>query len=83
VGFLPEGWIERLGLRRIGARPALGALHYAFQWRRGDARSLLPALREQVEGSIILGLAPSLAAWVRPQSKGSGPCRDGLSAAPG
>lgn len=62
VGFLPEGWIERLGLRRIGARSALGALHYAFQWRRGDTRSLLPALREQVEGSIDFGLAPSLAA---------------------
>jgi len=51
VGFLPQGWARSVagsGLVELSDEPPLAALHYAFQWRRGDARSMIPAMRELV-----------------------------------
>ena len=61
VGFLPEGWIDGLGLYRLPAQPELGALQYAFQWRRGDARSLLPTMQGLVSAVLDFSLLPCLA----------------------
>ena len=61
VGFLPEGWIEGLGLRRLDAEPDLGALQYAFQWRRGDARSLVPVMQGLVGSVLDFSLLPCIA----------------------
>lgn len=61
VGFLPEGWIEGLGLRRLDAEPDLGALQYAFQWRRGDARSLVPIMQGLVGSVLDFSLLPCIA----------------------
>jgi len=61
VGFLPEGWIEGLGLRRLAAEPELGPLQYAFQWRRGDARSLVPVMQGLVDSVLDFSLLPCMA----------------------
>lgn len=66
VGFLPEGWIDGLGLCRLPAQPELGALQYAFQWRRGDARSLLPAMQGLVSEVLDFSLLPCLAGSASP-----------------
>jgi|SRR5450830_16733 len=66
VGFLPEGWIDGLGLRRLRAEPELGALQYAFQWRRGDARSLVPTLQGLVSAVIDFSLLPCIAGQSQP-----------------
>ena len=66
VGFLPEGWIEGLGLLRLQAQPELAALQYAFQWRRGDARSLVPAMQGLVSAVIDFSLLPCIAGQARP-----------------
>jgi len=66
VGFLPEGWIDGLGLKRLQAEPELGALQYAFQWRRGDARSLMPAMQGLVSSVIDFSLLPCIAGQSRP-----------------
>jgi DNA-binding transcriptional LysR family regulator len=56
VGFLPAHWVEALQLRAVGGRTPLAPLHYAFQWRRGDARALIAAMqplaRARVDFSI-------------------------------
>lgn len=61
VGFLPEGWISGLGLRHLPAESALGALQYAFQWRRGDSRSLVPVMQGLVSSVIDFSLLPCIA----------------------
>lgn len=61
VGFLPEGWIDGLGLCRLEVEPELGALQYAFQWRRGDARSLVPVMQGMVSSVLDFSLLPCLA----------------------
>jgi DNA-binding transcriptional LysR family regulator len=66
VGFLPEGWIDGLGLCRLPAQPELGALQYAFQWRRGDARSLLPTMQGLVSAVLDFSLLPCLAGSASP-----------------
>ncbi|MDQ7989451.1 MAG: LysR family transcriptional regulator [Candidatus Dactylopiibacterium sp.] len=60
VGFLPAGWIDGTDpdLCALEATPALGALPYTFQWRRGDARAWIPALREAVAACIDFSLPP-------------------------
>lgn len=47
IGFLPSEWgASQSGgtLVALTSRPALSSLHYAFQWRRGDMRALIPAM---------------------------------------
>ena len=61
VGFLPEGWIDGLGLCRLEVEPELGTLQYAFQWRRGDARSLVPVMQGMVSSVLDFSLLPCLA----------------------
>ncbi len=64
VGFLPTGWIAALGLRAIGgttARTALAPLHYAFQWRRGDARALIPAMQRLAQAQVDFTVMPGWA----------------------
>lgn len=45
VGFLPTGWSRWLGLVEVGARFPLRSLRYAFQWKHGDTRALILAMR--------------------------------------
>lgn len=65
VGFLPEGWLDTLGLRRLPVEPELGALQYAFQWRRGDARSLVPVMQGLVSSVLDFSLLPCIAGAAR------------------
>lgn len=61
VGFLPTGWITAPGLQAIGARSrqaALAPLHYAFQWRRGDARALIPAMQRLAQAQVDFTVMP-------------------------
>ncbi|MDR6376139.1 DNA-binding transcriptional LysR family regulator [Paraburkholderia caledonica] len=47
IGFLPVDWATnrlRQELVQLESEPALAPLHYAFQWRRGDVRGLIPAM---------------------------------------
>lgn len=62
VGFLPAGWIGTLGLRAMGGRAPLAPLHYAFQWRRGDARALIPAMQRLAQAQVDFSAPPALAA---------------------
>lgn len=62
VGFLPAGWIGTLGLRAVGGRAPLAPLHYAFQWRRGDARALIPAMQRLAQAQVDFSAPPALAA---------------------
>ena len=61
VGFLPEQWLAPLGLTALGRRTPLAPLHYAIQWRRGDARALIPVMqglvREHADFALPLQLA--------------------------
>ena len=52
VGFLPADWLAALNLRALGARTPLAPLHYAFQWRRGDARALIAALQPLAQAQV-------------------------------
>lgn len=52
VGFLPAGWVSAMNLRTVGARTPLAPLHYAFQWRRGDARALIAAMQPLVQARV-------------------------------
>lgn len=61
VGFLPAGWIGTLGLRAVGGRAPLAPLHYAFQWRRGDARALIPAMQRLAQARVDFSAPPALA----------------------
>lgn len=60
VGFLPAGWVGALGLRAVGARTPLRPLHYAFQWRRGDTRALIPAMQRLARTWVDFSVAPCL-----------------------
>jgi DNA-binding transcriptional LysR family regulator len=60
VGFLPSGWVEPLGLRALGARTPLAPLQYSFQWRRGDARALIPAMQRLVQAEVNFSAPPVL-----------------------
>jgi len=62
VGFLPTAWIAPLGLRTISTRPALAPLHYAFHWRRGDARALVPAMQRLAQAHVDFAVSPGLVA---------------------
>jgi DNA-binding transcriptional LysR family regulator len=47
IGFLPADWAAaQMGtaLVRLASEPALSTLPYAFQWRRGDMRGLIPSM---------------------------------------
>ncbi|MBN3790986.1 LysR family transcriptional regulator [Burkholderia sp. Ac-20353] len=47
IGFLPADWAAtQMGaaLVRLASKPALSPLPYAFQWRRGDMRGLIPSM---------------------------------------
>jgi DNA-binding transcriptional LysR family regulator len=52
VGFLPTGWADSLKLVEVGTRSPLRPLRYAFQWRHGDTRALIPAMRRLVEEKV-------------------------------
>lgn len=52
VGFLPKGWASGMGLLEIGADTPLRPLRYAFQWRHGDTRALIAAMRGLVEDRV-------------------------------
>ena len=60
VGFLPADWVDALGLRAVGARTPLAPLHYTFQWRRGDARALIAALRPLAQARVDFQLPPQV-----------------------
>lgn len=61
VGFLPEGWAGQRGdcLQVLASDPPLAPLPYAFQWRRGDSRSLIGLMQEAVSASLDFSLAPA------------------------
>lgn len=61
VGFLPAHWVQALQLRSVGARLPLAPLHYAFQWRRGDARALIAAMQPLVQARVDFSASPLLA----------------------
>ncbi|KWN13910.1 LysR family transcriptional regulator [Burkholderia ubonensis] len=47
IGFLPADWAAAhtdAALVRLASKPALSPLPYAFQWRRGDMRGLIPSM---------------------------------------
>ena len=61
VGFLPADWVGALGLHAVGSRTPLAPLHYALQWRRGDARALIAAMQSLVQARVDFSAAPALA----------------------
>lgn len=61
VGFLPRDWIAALGLRTVGPRASLAPLRYAFQWRRGDARPLIPVMQQLAQAHVDFTVSPALA----------------------
>ena len=61
VGFLPADWVSALGLRAVGSRTPLAPLHYAFQWRRGDARALIAAMQALVQAQLNFSVSPAFA----------------------
>lgn len=61
VGFLPADWLGALGLRAVGSRTPLAPLHYAFQWRRGDARALIAAMQALVQAQVDFSASPAFA----------------------
>ncbi len=70
VGFLPTGWITALGLRAVGGahpKAALAPLHYAFQWRRGDARALIPAMQQLAQAQVDFTVMPGLVGEIQIQ----------------
>lgn len=58
VGFLPAHWVAALKLRAVGARTPLAPLHYAFQWRRGDARALIAAIQPLAQTLVDFSISP-------------------------
>lgn len=67
VGFLPAHWVEALSLRAVGAGMPLAPLHYAFQWRRGDARALIAALRPLAQARVDFSVSPVFTGVVSPR----------------
>lgn len=59
VGFLPAAWVGTPGLRALGGRTALAPLQYAFQWRRGDARALIPAMQRLAQAQVDFSVPPA------------------------
>jgi DNA-binding transcriptional LysR family regulator len=63
IGFLPESWATASSAARplqlLESRPSLAPLHYAFQWRRDDKRTMIGLMRtlvtECVDFSIAVG----------------------------
>jgi len=66
VGFLPAYWVGALNLRNVGARTPLAPLHYAFQWRRGDARALIAAMQPLAQAQVDFSVSPAFAGAVSP-----------------
>ena len=64
VGFLPEGWAQRLGLKK-GVSLPLKALQYSFQHRRGEGRVLVPAMQKLIQSTIDFTVAPCVAAYIQ------------------
>jgi len=64
VGFLPAHWVDALGLRAVGADAPLAPLHYAFQWRRGDARALIAAMQPLAQARVDFSASPAFASAV-------------------
>ncbi|MFT3719273.1 LysR family transcriptional regulator [Pseudorhodoferax sp.] len=47
IGFLPAAWDSSPSngpLVRLASQPGLAPLNYAFQWRRGDTRAVIPTM---------------------------------------
>ena len=61
VGFMPAYWVRALNLRAVGARTPLAPLHYAFQWRRGDARALITAMQPLAQTQVDFSVSPAFA----------------------
>ena len=61
IGFLPAHWVGTLGLRVVASSTPLAPLYYAFQWRRGDARSLIVILQPLVQAQVDFSVSPMLA----------------------
>lgn len=61
VGFLPAYWANAFKLRTVGARTPLAPLHYTFQWRRGDTRALIAALRPLAQAQVDFSVSPAFA----------------------
>ncbi|SFD77505.1 LysR family transcriptional regulator [Paracidovorax konjaci] len=61
TGILPGPWVEAMGLRAARARVPLAPLHYAFQWKRGDTRALIGAMRALVQQCVDFSLPPGFA----------------------
>jgi DNA-binding transcriptional LysR family regulator len=61
VGFLPAHWVGALELRGVGTRMPLAPLHYAFQWRRGDARALIAAMQPLARARVDFSISPVFA----------------------
>lgn len=61
VGFLPAHWVDTPGLCAVGARTPLAPLHYAFQWRRGDARALIAAMQPLAQAQVDFSVSPAFA----------------------
>lgn len=66
VGFLPAHWIHPLRLCAVGtnigsANMQLAPLHYSFQWRRGDSRALIAAMRPLVQAQVNFSASPAFA----------------------
>jgi DNA-binding transcriptional LysR family regulator len=61
VGFLPVEWVSVLNLRVASSSTPLAPLHYAFQWRRGDTRALIGALRPLVQAEVDFSATPAFA----------------------
>lgn len=62
IGFLPKGWMENgvgTTLIQLESDPPLPSLHYAFQWRRGDIRNIIPTMQTLVRDHINFSLRPN------------------------
>ncbi|WP_445403609.1 LysR family transcriptional regulator [Acinetobacter vivianii] len=62
IGFLPKGWMENgvgTTLIQLESDPPLPSLHYAFQWRRGDIRNIIPTMQNLVREHINFSLRPN------------------------
>lgn len=64
IGFLPKGWATTSAsakpLQVLESRPALAPLHYAFQWRRDDLRSLIGVMHDLVADCVDFSVTAGL-----------------------
>ncbi|MCU4414367.1 LysR family transcriptional regulator [Acinetobacter sp. WU_MDCI_Axc73] len=59
IGFLPKGWMTNgldKALIQLESNPPLPSLHYAFQWKRGDIRNIIPTMQILVREHINFSL---------------------------